>query len=74
MYISNEQISNEKSIIYNWLIMSGSYSSFNSIQWNGNSLYVETNDRIEYVGDRHDITDIIPELKTVNLSQLRESL
>jgi hypothetical protein len=74
MYISNIQIESERSIIYNWLIITGSYGSFNSIQWNGNSLYVETNDRIEYVGDRHDITDIIPELKTVSLSHLRESL
>lgn len=74
MFISNDQISNEKSTIYSWLISTGAYTGFRSIVWNGNSLYIETANNYEYVGDRLDIIDIIPELAEVSISELREKL
>lgn len=73
MFISKTHINEEKSYIYNWLFQSGYYSSFKGITWNGNSLYIETN-TIEYIGDRSDIIDFIPELADVPLSQIKESI
>jgi len=71
LHISNSYISEEKSSIYNWLINSNIYPGFRSILWNGNSLYVET-DRLEYVGDRMDIIDLLPDLGSVPSSVLKK--
>lgn len=69
--ISDSQISKEKSLIYNWLINSSIYSGFKSILWNGSSLYVESY-MLEYVGDRLDLCDFIPELSSVPMSVLKK--
>jgi hypothetical protein len=71
LHISNSYISEEKSLIYNWLESSNIYPGFRSILWNGNSLYVET-DRLEYVGDRVDIIDLLPDLGSVPSSVLKK--
>jgi len=73
MYISDDQIIKEKPIISKWLrnnnICPGALS-IDSIDWNGNSLFVDGN----YIGDRYDLSDFIPELKTIPVSKLNERL
>jgi hypothetical protein len=59
--IQKDQINSEKNIIYNWLITTGQYHGFKRIVWDGESLYIETN-YLEYVGDRYDLSQFIPEL------------
>lgn len=74
MYISTGQIVREIGIINNWLRMSCAYPGFDRIEWNGNSLRVGINGVMVDVGDRYDLTDIIPELMEVSRSQVRESI
>jgi hypothetical protein len=71
-YISNSQIEKEKKIIENWLLNSNLYNSFNSIIWNGNSLYVEKQG-LEFIGNRTDLVDVLPDLGSVSLSSLKKS-
>jgi len=73
MYISKDQIDAEKNIIYTWLLSTGHYHGFKRVVWNGDSLYVETN-YLEYVGDRYELSELIPELKNVPVSKLKERL
>jgi hypothetical protein len=71
LHISSSYIAEEKSLIYNWLITSNIYPGFKSILWNGNSLYVET-DRLEYVGDRTDLSEYLSDLSSVPMSVLKK--
>jgi hypothetical protein len=73
MYISKDQIDDESMLISNWLMISGCYPGHTDIIWNGNSLYVKT-ENIDYVGDRIEIIEFIPELKTVSNRRLKEKL
>lgn len=71
LYIATSQIEEEKSIIKSWLVNSNAYTGFKSIKWNGHSLYVET-DKLEFIGQRTDIIDVLPELGSVPQSCLRK--
>lgn len=70
LHISDSYIKEEKSLIHNWLINSNIYPGFKSISWNGNDLYIET-DRMEFVGDRVDIIEFLPDLGSVPMSVLK---
>jgi hypothetical protein len=71
LHILKSHINKEKTLIYNWLVNSNIYPGLISIRWNGNSLYVES-DMLEYVGDRIDIIDLVPDLGTVPMSVLKK--
>lgn len=64
LYISDQHIEYENTLIFNWLVTSGLYSGIKKITWNGNSLYVET-ESLDYVGDRVDLIDFVSELSSV---------
>lgn len=72
MYISKDRISTEKSHIYQWVFNQGVYSVITGVVWNGNSLYIESGGRLDFVGTRTDIMDMIPELKTVPVKHLSD--
>lgn len=64
LYISKQRIEEESAIIFNWLASSGLYPGMKKINWNGNSLYVET-EYMDYVGDRSDLIGFLSELSSV---------
>jgi hypothetical protein len=73
VYLSTDQIGEEKSIIYKWLSNHSEYYDIQSIVWNGNSLYFESRTGlIEYVGCRSELIDVMPELGHVPKSAISE--
>ena len=74
MYISNDQITTERADIYNWLFRQDSYPNMCGLTWNGNLLYVDTGNNLEYVGNRYDLTGMIPELGSVSLKELKDNI
>jgi hypothetical protein len=73
MYISKKRVDEEKTLIYKWLFQTGYYNNFKGIIWNGNSLFVESG-TIEYVGERIDLVDHIPELGELPISVIKETI
>lgn len=73
LYVSNEQVDAEKTLIFNWLVRSGMYSGVKRIDWNGNSLYVET-ESLDYVGDRIDLINFVSELSSVPSNHVRKDI
>ena len=75
LFISNSQIKIESDLIKGWIINSGIYPGFKDVVWNGNSLYIESSSgTVEYVANRMDIIDMVPELSQVSLSKVRQKL
>lgn len=73
MYISKTHLSVERTIIHQWLFSQGTYNGYVGILWNGNKLHVENiSGRFEFIGDRYDIMSMVPELKSIPLSQLSD--
>lgn len=73
MYISKDRISEEKSMIYKWVFNQGVYTVITGVVWNGNSLYIESHGRLDFVGTRTDLMDMIPDLKTVPVKHLSDT-
>jgi hypothetical protein len=73
MYICKKRIEQEKSFIYKWLFNSGLYNSFKAIIWNGNSLFIE-NDTIEFIGERMELVEHVPQLAKVPISMIKEKI
>lgn len=73
LYVSNEQVNSEKALIFNWLVNSSMYSGIKRVEWNGNSLYVET-ESLDYVGDRTDLIDFVPELSSVPSNHVKKNI
>ena len=74
MFISKTQIDTEKEAISNWLRSNG-YSNFETIEWNGNSLYVKIeSENFEYFGDRIELCDLIPDLCEVEEVYVKKRL
>jgi hypothetical protein len=77
MYISRQRIADEKALIYKWVFatMSGCGSiDIKGIRWNGNTLYIENNKRLELIGDRFDLLKYLPELKSIPTSHLSDKI
>lgn len=73
VYISNDQVEEEKALIYKWLADHPEYYDIQSIVWNGNSLYFEARSGlIEFVGSRSELMDMIPELGSIPKSAISE--
>lgn len=70
MYISKKKIEEETSLLYRWIFEQG-YTEMKSINWNGHALYVENHrGKQEFVGNRYDIMEMLPEIGTVYTSDL----
>jgi hypothetical protein len=75
MFIAKTQIESEKKIISNWLTTQGFCPGFKNIEWNGNSLYVEIDsDQYDYIGERIELCDMIPELQEVQDVYVKEKI
>ena len=70
MYISKKKIKEETSLLYRWIFDQG-YTEMKNINWNGHALYVESHKgKQEFVGNRYDIMEMLPEIGTVYTSDL----
>lgn len=71
MYISEDRINDEREDIYSWLTESGLYNGVGEIIWNGNELYIDTN-QLEFIGNRFTISEYVSSLTLVPMSSLKE--
>jgi hypothetical protein len=74
MYISKSQIEKEKQDIRNWILQNDIYPGLTDLSWDGNSLYVETDTNYEFLANRMDLLEMIPELSEVSASKVRLKL
>jgi hypothetical protein len=75
MFIAKTQIDSEKEIISNWIKIQGFCPGFKSVVWNGNSLYIESESgQYDYLGERIELCDMIPELQEVQEIFVKESI
>ena len=75
MYISRFIIDNEVNLIKDWLKSTGSYPDVVDMTWNGHTLYVcNSTGCYDFVGNRTDLMEFIPELCSVLTSKIREKV
>lgn len=74
MYISKSQIEKETELITSWLKQSGIFPGIESINWDGNSLYIENPSTVEFVANRIELIEMVPELSEVCSSKVRLKL
>lgn len=75
VYIASSRIDEEKAAIYSWLGNQVEYYDVQSIVWNGHSLYYEARSgRLEFVGVRTELMDMIEELKSIPKNKISEVL
>lgn len=74
MYISKSQVDNEKQLIRSWLLQSDIYPGLTDLYWDGNSLYVESETNYEFLANRIELLEMIPELGEVSSSKVRLKL
>ena len=75
VYISTTRIDEEKAEIYKWLGTQVEYYDVQSIVWNGHSLYFEAKSgKLEFVGNRTDLMEMIEELKSIPKNMISEVL
>ena len=70
MYISKSQIRKEIKDITSWLKTDGSYCHFTDVIWNGDTLDIEIDGRIETIGSRIEIMEFVPSLCSVPSKEL----
>ena len=75
VYIATSRIDEEKAEIYKWLGTQSEYYDVQSIVWNGHSLYFESRSgKLEFVGNRTDLMEMIEELKSIPKNKISEVL
>jgi len=75
VYIATSRIDEEKGEIYKWLGTQPEYYDVQSIVWNGHSLYFESRSgKLEFVGNRTDLMEMIEELKSIPKNKISEVL
>jgi hypothetical protein len=75
VYIATSRIDDEKAEIYKWLGTQTEYYDVQSIVWNGHSLYFESRSgKLEFVGNRTDLMEMIEELKAIPKNKISEVL
>ena len=73
MLVSMTRIREERSLIYNWLFSTGIVHDYTGITWNGHSLYTQnSHGRLEFIGNRVDVMEYIPQLATIPKSCLSD--
>lgn len=70
MYISNSHIQKETKEIERWLRSEGTYANCDNIIWNGHTLKVDIDSRIETLGSRIEMIEFIPYLGEVPTKEL----
>lgn len=75
MFISKDVIKTEVELIKNWLLSKDGYTDVVDLTWNGNTLYVSNSTGCyDFIGNRTDIMEFIPELCSVPISKVSESI
>ncbi len=75
MYISRFIIENETNLIKSWLKSKSEYCNLVDMTWNGHTLYVcNSTGCYDFIGNRTDIMEFVPELCSVNKSKIKEKL
>lgn len=74
MLVSKDRVAEEKLLIHNWASAQESFNvEFIGVVWNGHSLWIESSkSKLEFIGNRTDIMEFIPELKTIPVKHLSE--
>lgn len=68
--LKNHRIIEERSYIYEWALNQGYFYEISAIEWDGLSCSIEYANRVEYVGERHDLIHIIDKLSEIPLDDL----
>jgi len=75
MYISKDVITKEIELITDWLKSQDGYSDVSTINWNGNTLYVDSESGgYNFIGSRTDIMEFITELCSVSNSKVTDKI
>lgn len=75
MYIAKDVINKEIELISSWLKSQDGYTDISTINWNGNTLYVDSESGgYNFIGSRTDIMEFITELSSVPNSKVAESI
>lgn len=74
MFISKTRINSEIQEIESWLKTDEVYCNFSQVFWNGETLEVEIDGRVETIGSRTDLIDFIPYLKSIPNDELRSNV
>ncbi len=75
VYLHKKQIELEKKMIHDWLSNQIDSFDFVEIIWNGHSLYSESaSGKVEYVGSRSDLIEHLPDLKSVPMEAISETI
>ncbi len=74
MYISKKKVKEEESILCKWIYTQG-YTDAKKVIWNGNSLNVQSmSGRTEFVGNRWDLSEFVPELFQISTKYLSDKI
>lgn len=65
-----DRLLRERSLIYEWIISTGSYHDVKSVDWNGVDCYLHYQNIKELIGSREDLVFVIDELNMVKMSDL----
>lgn len=68
--LSNQRIIEERSAIYAWILHQDGYPDLTQVNWDGQTCEIEYGGGSEYIGDRSDLIDLIPELDNIPLDCL----
>jgi hypothetical protein len=73
--LKKNRIIEEMSSIYDWVMRSGSYHGFTSIEWDGKSCYLRYPDDlgyyVEYLGERDELLYVVDFLSDISISDLK---
>ena len=75
LFISKKIIEKEKVFLTEWLKNQG-WSDISQLHWNGNSLNIQTpnSTNMEFIGNRYDLIEFLPELGSVPSKFLKEKI
>jgi hypothetical protein len=73
MLVSKQRVIEEKLLISKWMFNQGSFFGVVSTVWNGHSLWYEDDrHKLQFVGNRVDIMEFVPELRTIPVRHLSD--
>ncbi len=68
--LTNTRLIEERSYICDWAFRQGCYNDFRGVGWDGATCHIEYDGRIEYLGEREDLTYWINELEEIPVHDL----
>ncbi len=68
--LNQERILDERRMIYEWMFMSGCYSGFRGIDWDGKICYIDYDSHRVLLGDRQNMIDLVDDLSKIPVQDL----